>query len=392
MRDPMTWALPVFRAFGIQVKIHVLFIVVTLGLYLRQVTMKDAYVSPWDVFAFTVLLLFVVILLHEFGHCFGGRAVGGEAHEILIWPLGGLAFVDVPQTPRAHLVTVAAGPGVNLLICVLTGVVIFGAGFVPKFNPLADPYVCEMTQYREGRTYTSDYRVLLYRPGTAEPAKPSNEAAAATAYEALKAGRTQAAKEAFAHAGVEWAVAPSWLVWVQRTFWLSWVLFLINLLPAYPLDGGQLLQGFVWARTNYRQGIVVAGYSGFVISLLMLVAALWVDSTLILSLAIFMYWSCSTKLASLDSEEGAFGYDFSAGYTSLERDDPPPKRAKRGNFFKRWMQARAARRLQREAEQRVRDDERMDALLEKIARSGKASLTDEERRFMERVSARYRNR
>ena len=34
----------------------------------------------------------------------------------------------------------------------------------------------------------------------------------------------------------------------------------------------------------------------------------------------------------------------------------------------------------------------MDQLLEKIARSGKQSLTDDERRFMERVSARYRNK
>jgi hypothetical protein len=56
------------------------------------------------------------------------------------------------------------------------------------------------------------------------------------------------------------------------------------------------------------------------------------------------------------------------------------------------MQARAARRIQREVEQRQQEDERMDQLLEKIARFGKEALTDEERRFMERVSARYRNR
>ena len=50
-----------------------------------------------------------------------------------------------------------------------------------------------------------------------------------------------------------------------------------------------------------------------------------------------------------------------------------------------------ARRIQAEAEERARDDERMDQLLEKIARSGKESLTDEERRFLERMSARRRN-
>ena len=50
-----------------------------------------------------VLLLFGIILLHEFGHCFGARYVDGDAKEILIWPLGGLAYVDVPHTPRAQL-------------------------------------------------------------------------------------------------------------------------------------------------------------------------------------------------------------------------------------------------------------------------------------------------
>ena len=34
----------------------------------------------------------------------------------------------------------------------------------------------------------------------------------------------------------------------------------------------------------------------------------------------------------------------------------------------------------------------MDQLLEKIQRQGKAALTDEERRFLKRVSDRYRNR
>ena len=56
-----------------------------------------------------------------------------------------------------------------------------------------------------------------------------------------------------------------------------------------------------------------------------------------------------------------------------------------------WRQARRARKLQREAEERAREEERMDQILEKIARSGKDSLTEEEKRFLERVSARKRN-
>ena len=60
------------------------------------------------------MLLFGIILLHEFGHCFGARYVDGDAKEVLIWPLGGLAFVDVPHTPRALFIATAAGPAVNV--------------------------------------------------------------------------------------------------------------------------------------------------------------------------------------------------------------------------------------------------------------------------------------
>ena len=87
-----------------------------------------------------------------------------------------------------------------------------------------------------------------------------------------------------------------------------------------------------------------------------------------------------------------FGYDFSQGYTSLEKDDPPAPEARKPGIIQRWRDARKAEKSQRDAEERQRDDQRMDELLEKIARQGKASLTDDDRRFMERVSARYRNK
>jgi hypothetical protein len=191
--------------------------------------------------------------------------------------------------------------------------------------------------------------------------------------------------------GFERALAPTWAVWAFRIFWINWIMFLFNLLPAYPLDGGQLLQAVVWARTDHRRGVVVAAYTGFAIAVLFLVASIAANEALFLGLALFMLYSASMRLMQLDMEEGPFGYDFSAGYTSLERDDEPPPRPKRPGVFKRWWDARKARKAARAAEQRQREEERVDQLLEKIQSSGKGSLTDEERRFLERISARKRN-
>ncbi|HEY3789068.1 MAG TPA: hypothetical protein VGL71_09445, partial [Urbifossiella sp.] len=51
----------------------------------------------WSAAAY--VLLFAIVLLHEFGHALACRSVGGEASRIVLWPLGGAAIVNPP--PRA---------------------------------------------------------------------------------------------------------------------------------------------------------------------------------------------------------------------------------------------------------------------------------------------------
>ena len=391
MRDPMSWAITAFRAFGIPVKVHLFFFVITLGLFLRQVTTKDTQLWWVDVLMLTVVVLFGIILLHEFGHCFGARAVGGDAKEILIWPLGGLAFNDIPHHPRAHFLTAAAGPAVNAVICLVCALVMFAAGYLPNLNPIASPYAAEIYNVKKDRADTSYYDVRLYRPDT-NAEVTWNEVQAKLPPQAAVKSTTPEFDEAVKTAGYERGRAPSWVVWVFRIFWLSWLLLLFNLIPAYPLDGGQMLQAVVWARTDYRRGVVISAYSGFGVSVVFLIASIAANEALFMGLALFMLYSASMKLFSLEMEDGPFGYDFSAGYTSLERDEEPAPKPKQPGYFARWWQARKARKVQREREQRARDEERKELLLEKIAASGMTSLTDEERRFLEQFSARYRNR
>jgi hypothetical protein len=298
----------------------------------------------------------------------------------------------VPHHWKPHTLFAAAGPATNAAICFVCAIPLFVVGFLPNANPFSNPYSLEMKNYRDGRVYTSQYGLKMYKPQSAEAAELPPE----TAKHVVEAFGKKDFAEVDAVFGklhdVQRAVAPTWVVWVGRVFWLSWLLMLLNLLPAYPLDGGQIMQGLVWAKSGHRQGVVVAGYSGFVVSLLVLVASISANESLLMGLALFMMFSAYTRLQTLDADDGGFGYDFSAGYTSLERDEPPTPRAKKQSFVKRWLHARNARRLQREVEERQREEERFDQLLEKVHKSGKASLTDEERRFMERVSARYRNR
>jgi Zn-dependent protease len=62
------------------------------------------------------LALFLIVLTHEFGHALACRQAGGVANRILLWPLGGVAYVDPPQRPGAMLWSIAAGPLVNVAL------------------------------------------------------------------------------------------------------------------------------------------------------------------------------------------------------------------------------------------------------------------------------------
>jgi Zn-dependent protease len=75
----------------------------------------------WNVLEY--LALFLIVLTHEFGHAMACRQVGGTANRILLWPFGGVAYVDPPQRPGAMLWSIVAGPLVNVaLIPVILGV------------------------------------------------------------------------------------------------------------------------------------------------------------------------------------------------------------------------------------------------------------------------------
>ena len=140
MRDPFLWSIPLGRLFGITIRVHVLYPVVVLALMLRVAFQKDPPQpdGAWIDVGTVSLLLLVSVLLHELGHCFAARRLQGDAHEILIWPLGGLANVDVPHTPKANFLTAAAGPAVNLLLCIFFALFLaftVDPSYQPPWNP-----------------------------------------------------------------------------------------------------------------------------------------------------------------------------------------------------------------------------------------------------------------
>lgn len=352
MRDPFSWSLPLGSVFGIAIRVHVLMPLLMIGLILRA-TRPIFITGTWIDVAMVMGLLFISVLLHEFGHCFAARRMDGDATEVLLWPLGGLARVEVPHSPLPHFVVAMAGPLTNLLLCVIA---VLALGFLldkhyrPPLNPIETPY----------RTAADGSMTMDVWDGP--PDKDCKNLPA---------------------------------IALARFFWVNWVLMLLNVvLVGFPMDGGRMLQSALWPRVGYRQATLYAIFAGFLCMVVLLIACVWQDEVLWLALGIFVYVACKQEWIMLETgaEDSVFGYDFSQGYTSLERDEPPPARPREPNFIRRWLRRRAARKRQQEQEQQLAEERRMDELLEKIQRHGKESLTDEEQRFLKRVANRYRKK
>ncbi len=355
MRDPFTWSVPFGRLFGINIRIHLLFPFVAVALILRTAYRKDVAPGAWIDAAIIMTLLFLSVLAHEFGHCFGARWVNGDATEVLLWPLGGLASVDIPHTPRAHFITTAAGPAVNFFLAMfalLALQVVYEHPLQPSWVPF----------FYEGRGENGLVSLLTWH-GTREAVSPYS--------------------------------AASLLAWL---FWVNYALFLLNVvLIGFPLDGGRLFRAVLWPYVGFRVATLYAVFAGFVtmfvVGLYGIVADNGHGELLALCLAAFIYVACKHEWIMLETggDDSAFG-DFSQGYTSLERDELRPAAPPRPrlSWWQRWQQRRLARRLQREQENREADERRFDQLLEKISAHGKAALTEEELRFMKHHSERYK--
>ena len=215
-------SLRLFRLSGIEVFLHWSWFVVAV--YEIQQPDGGRYSSiQWNILEY--LGLFAIVLLHEFGHALACRQVGGRANRIVLWPLGGVAYVDPPPRPGATLWSIAAGPLVNVALVP----VILGLGYVSR----------QAGWYQ----LTPDLHALL-----------------------------------------------------KRIFLIDIWLLAFNILPIYPLDGGQILRSLLWFVFGRARSLMVAASIGFVGVIGFVGLAVWLQSAWYGAIAAFLLLNCWSGL------------------------------------------------------------------------------------------------
>ena len=220
-----------FRFQGIDVWLHWSWFLVAVIQIQFRAHLYSSYI--WCVFEY--LALFVIVLLHEFGHSLACRSVGGRADQIVLWPLGGVAFVDPPPRPGATLWSLAAGPLVNVLLFP-----IFLVGLV------------------------------LAR-----------------------------------HAQWQYTM-PNFYQFVSDLCLINLVLVCFNLLPIYPLDGGQILRSLLWYMVGRARSLMIASAIGIIAVALLLLFAIrtpWLG--VMAAFALIQCWSGLQQARQLARIEAA---------------------------------------------------------------------------------------
>jgi len=217
MANLRTGAFPLFRLAGVDVFLHWSWFAVAAW----EINDRSGRYSSlvWNVSEY--LALFFIVLLHEFGHSLACRQVGGKADRIVLWPLGGVAYVNPPPRPGATLWSLAAGPLVNVALFPILFAVV-----------------------RMSRI----------------------------------AGMPDAMPNSFAL--------------LRAIFFTNLGLLFFNLLPIYPLDGGQILRSLLWYVMGRARSLMVATFLGFAGVAGLIALAVWLRQVWFAIISAFILLNC----------------------------------------------------------------------------------------------------
>lgn len=115
----MKWSWKVAKIAGIDVFIHSTFFILIAWIGFSYWITQRTFNAVANGIVF-ILLLFLFVLMHEFGHALAAKKFGISTRDITLLPIGGLARLErMPREPKQELWVALAGPLVNLVLAIL---------------------------------------------------------------------------------------------------------------------------------------------------------------------------------------------------------------------------------------------------------------------------------
>jgi stage IV sporulation protein FB len=329
----LTFSFPMGRILNVPLRLSFLMPVVAIALMWR---MQDPL---FGLLAAAILMLSLVV--HELAHIVVGRHFRNHPGTVVLWPLGGMQSTQMLLVfPRVALIGFA-GPLASLTLAFLAG-----------YHLHQDQALTELLNPFGKLDLKGDLGVF--------------------------------------HSCM------------RMTFFANWCLALVNLLPVQPLDCGQVFASFLNLRFMASETRDLMLRLGLVLSLFGLLSGFVFDISGLVALSAFLFvlhlheasrWTPPDP----EPEESFLGYDFSEGFTSLERSgaedelEDPDADASNG-LLERWRTRRDEEKLRRDEEERQFEEKQLDVILEKLHSQGRDSLSARELNLLNRVSARLRQR
>lgn len=228
----MGTSLVLFRIFGIDVRVHWSFILaLAFGAYIYRDNPAGPLVGAlYGVLV--ILLLFVCVTMHEFGHALVAKRFGVGVQHITLLPIGGVASLErMPDKPVQELLITVAGPLVNLILALL--LLPFALLLLSmRFDVFPTNFVGSVLQ-------------TMQQPGLA---------------------------------GL-----------VSYLFFANILLGLFNLLPAFPMDGGRILRALLAMTMSYVRATNIAVLVGRLLAVALGVLGLVTGNIMMMLIAFFVY-------------------------------------------------------------------------------------------------------
>ncbi|MBA4016710.1 MAG: hypothetical protein C0483_05935 [Pirellula sp.] len=335
MRNVLSWNVSLGCWADVQVRLHVAFLVLAAAvLHLCTGTAGDRDAGP-ALLGLTVL--FASVLAHELGHCMAIWRCGGRVDQVVLGPWGGLTYLCPSRDRQTELIVAAAGPAMNLALSA-AAVVTLAAMQQPVatiFHPFALPKVGDGFSFAQGLALIA---------------------------------------------------------------WINGLIVLVNLLPAYPLDGARALRAVLRPAYGFRTAVVVTWRSGLVTAAALIVAAWFLRHEFAMAslactiLGIFLYFSSWEEGERLHGGTAMEDAGYEQRYDDAEDDDDDEPRRPTIGPLRRWIVERREQRLARQLEMEREEESRVDAVLVRLHTLGSDALSAEDHALLKRVSARYRQR